>query len=171
MAENALLQRLEGLDARFEEIGTLITDPNVIADQKRYVKLTKEYKSLENLLNTTNKYRRMLRDIDDAKLLLETEKDEDMRAMAREEMENALSQIPKIEEEIKLLLIPEDPEDSKNIVLEIRGGTGGDEAALFAGDLARMYTRYCESRGWNVQVSSCSEGASGGCGSDCRRCV
>lgn len=162
MAENALLQRLEGLDARFEEIGTLITDPNVIADQKRYVKLTKEYKSLENLLNTTNKYRRMLRDIDDAKLLLETEKDEDMRAMAREEMENALSQIPKVEEEIKLLLIPEDPEDSKNIVLEIRGGTGGDEAALFAGDLARMYTRYCESRGWNVQVSSCSEGASGG---------
>ncbi|MBQ0120916.1 MAG: peptide chain release factor 1 [Bacteroidales bacterium] len=162
MAESALLQRLEGLDARFEEIGTLITDPNVIADQKRYVKLTKEYKSLETLLNATNKYRRMLSDIEDAKLLLETEKDEDMRAMAREELDAATEQIPKVEEEIKLLLIPEDPEDSKNIVLEIRGGTGGDEAALFAGDLARMYTRYCESRGWNVQVSSCSEGASGG---------
>lgn len=162
MAESALLQRLEGLDARFEEIGTLITDPNVIADQKRYVKLTKEYKSLETLLNATNKYRRMLSDIEDAKLLLETEKDEDMRAMAREELDVATEQIPKVEEEIKLLLIPEDPEDSKNIVLEIRGGTGGDEAALFAGDLARMYTRYCESRGWNVQVSSCSEGASGG---------
>lgn len=162
MAESALLRRLEGLDARFEEIGTLITDPNVIADQKRYVKLTKEYKSLETLLNATNKYRRMLSDIEDAKLLLETEKDEDMRAMAREELDAATEQIPKVEEEIKLLLIPEDPEDSKNIVLEIRGGTGGDEAALFAGDLARMYTRYCESRGWNVQVSSCSEGASGG---------
>lgn len=162
MADSPLLQRLEGIDARFEEIGTLITDPNVIADQKRYVKLTKEYKSLENLLKTTNRYRRLLTDIDDAKLLLETESDDEMRAMAKEELDNATSQIPKVEEEIKLLLIPEDPEDSKNIVLEIRGGTGGDEAALFAGDLARMYTRYCESKGWNVQVSSFSEGASGG---------
>lgn len=162
MAENALLQRLEGIDARFEEIGTLITDPNVIADQKRYVKLTKEYKSLENLLNTTNKYKRLLGDVEDAKLIIATESDEDMRAMAREELDAALNEIPKIEEEIKLLLIPEDPEDSKNVVLEIRGGTGGDEAALFAGDLARMYTRYCESRGWTVQVSSCSEGAAGG---------
>lgn len=162
MAENPLLQRLEGIDARFEEIGTLITDPNVIADQKRYVKLTKEYKSLENLLNTTNRYKRLLSDIEDAKLLIATESDEDMRAMAREELDAATSEIPKIEEEIKLLLIPEDPEDSKNIVLEIRGGTGGDEAALFAGDLARMYTRYCESKGWTVQLSSCSEGAAGG---------
>ena len=162
MAESALLQRLEGLDARFEEIGTLITDPSVIADQRRYVKLTKEYKHLENLLKSANKYRRLLNDIDDAKLLLDTESDPDMRAMARDEMDAATEQIPKIEEEIKLLLIPEDPEDSKNVVLEIRGGTGGDEAALFAGDLARMYTRFCESRGWNVQVSSCSEGAAGG---------
>lgn len=162
MAESALLQRLEGIDARFEEIGTLITDPNVIADQKRYVKLTKEYKSLENLLNTTNRYKRLLTDIEDAKLLIATENDEEMRAMAREELDAATNELPKVEEEIKLLLIPEDPEDSKNIVLEIRGGTGGDEAALFAGDLARMYTRYCESRGWNVQMSSCSEGASGG---------
>ncbi|MCF0182513.1 MAG: peptide chain release factor 1 [Muribaculaceae bacterium] len=162
MAESALLQRLEGLDARFEEIGTLITDPSVIADQRRYVKLTKEYKHLENLLKSANKYRRLLSDIDDAKLLLDTESDPDMRAMARDEMDAATEQIPKIEEEIKLLLIPEDPEDSKNVVLEIRGGTGGDEAALFAGDLARMYTRFCESRGWNVQVSSCSEGAAGG---------
>lgn len=162
MSENPLLQRLEGIDARFEEIGTLITDPNVIADQKRYVKLTKEYKSLENLLNTTNRYKRFLNDIEDAKLIIATESDEEMRAMAREELDAALNEIPKIEEEIKLLLIPEDPEDSKNVVLEIRGGTGGDEAALFAGDLARMYTRYCESRGWTVQVSSCSEGAAGG---------
>lgn len=162
MAESALLQRLEGIDGRFEEIGTLITDPSVIADQKRYVKLTKEYKSLETLLNATNQYRLLLSNLEEAKLLLETEKDEDMRVMAREEIDIASERIPKIEEEIKLLLIPEDPEDSKNIVLEIRGGTGGDEAALFAGDLARMYTRYCESKGWNVQVSSFSEGASGG---------
>ena len=162
MAENTLLQRLDGLDARFEEIGTLITDPNVIADQQRYVKLTKEYKSLETLLAATNRYRKLLEDIEQAKAVLETETDEDLRAMAREEIEANQAEVPKLEEEIKLLLIPEDPEDSKNVVLEIRGGTGGDEAALFAGDLARMYTRYCETKGWNVQMSSCSEGAVGG---------
>jgi peptide chain release factor 1 len=162
MAENALLQRLDGLDARFEEIGTLITDPNVIADQRRYVKLTKEYKSLETLLGVTNRYRKLLEDIEQAKAVLDTETDEDLRAMAREEIDTNQAEVPKLEEEIKLLLIPEDPEDSKNVVLEIRGGTGGDEAALFAGDLARMYTRYCETKGWNVQMSSCSEGAVGG---------
>ena len=162
MSDNTILQRLEGLDARFEEIGTLITDPAVIADQRRYVKLTKEYKHLETLLLTARRYRKLLADVADARALLESESDEDLRAMAREEIDSGTAQIPKIEEEIKLLLIPEDPEDSKNAVLEIRGGTGGDEAALFAGDLARMYTRYCESRGWTVQMSSCSEGASGG---------
>ena len=153
MAENALLQRLDGLDARFEEIGTLITDPNVIADQRRYVKLTKEYKSLETLLNATHRYRKLLEDIEQAKAVLETENDEDLRAMAREEIDANLAEVPKMEEEIKLLLIPEDPEDSKNVVLEIRGGTGGDEAALFAGDLARMYTRYCETKGWSALLA------------------
>ena len=162
MAENTLLQRLDGLDARFEEIGTLITDPNVIADQRRYVKLTKEYKSLETLLAATHRYRKLLEDIEQAKAVLDSETDEDLRAMAREEIDANTAEVPRLEEEIKLLLIPEDPEDSKNVVLEIRGGTGGDEAALFAGDLARMYTRYCETKGWNVQMSSCSEGAVGG---------
>ncbi|MBR1882864.1 MAG: peptide chain release factor 1 [Muribaculaceae bacterium] len=162
MAESALLQRLYGLDARFQEIATLITDPEVIADQPRYVKLTKEYKHLEALLERANSYRQMLNDIDEAKALLDEESDEELRAMAREEIDSSSAALPKIEEEIKLLLVPEDPEDSKNVVLEIRGGTGGDEAALFAGDLARMYTRYCETKGWSVQMSSCSEGASGG---------
>ncbi|MBR1543925.1 MAG: peptide chain release factor 1 [Muribaculaceae bacterium] len=162
MANNALLQRLDGLDARFEEIGTLITDPQVIADQKRYVKLSKEYKSLETLLAATHRYKKLIQDLDDAKALLASETDEELRAMAREEIDANSEQIPRLEEEIKLLLIPEDPEDSKNVVLEIRGGTGGDEAALFAGDLARMYTRYCESKGWKVEVSSMSEGAAGG---------
>ena len=162
MTENPLLQRLDGLDARFEEIGTLITDPQVIADQRRYVKLSKEYKSLETLLAATSRYKKLIQDTDDAKALLASETDEELRAMAREEIEANSEQIPRLEEEIKLLLIPEDPEDSKNVVLEIRGGTGGDEAALFAGDLARMYTRYCESRGWKVEVSSMSEGAAGG---------
>lgn len=162
MAETPLLQRLDGLDARFQEIGTLITDPQVIADQARYVKLTKEYKSLENLLKVTNRYKKLLADIDEAKAMLDEESDDDLRAMAKEEIDADSAQLPQLEEEIKLLLIPEDPEDSKNAILEIRGGAGGDEAALFAGDLARMYMRYCESKGWKVEVSSCSEGAAGG---------
>ena len=162
MANNTLLERLEGLDARFEEIQTLITDPSVIADQKRYVKLSKEYKSLENLLEVTHEYKKMVQDIEDAKELLASESDEELRAMAREEIDANQEELPKMEEKIKLLLIPEDPEDSKNAIIEIRGGTGGDEAALFAGDLARMYTRYCESRGWKIEMSSCSEGAAGG---------
>ena len=162
MSDSTLLHRLEGLDARYEEIGTLITDPSVIADQRRYVKLTKEYKHLEDLLNAANKYKKLLADIEDAKFLIANESDPDIREMAKEELDANEPQIPKIEEEIKLLLIPEDPEDSKNVVLELRGGTGGDEAAIFAGDLARMYTRYCEQKGWSVQVSSSSEGAAGG---------
>ena len=162
MADNNLLSRLDGIDARFDEIGTLITDPAVIADQQRYVKLTKEYKHLENLLAATRRYRQALNDIDQARLILDEEADEDLRLMAREEIDSNSALLPRMEEEIKLLLIPEDPEDSKNVVLEIRGGTGGDEAALFAGDLARMYTRYCEARGWTVQVSSFTEGAAGG---------
>ena len=162
MADSSLLNRLEGLDARYEEIGTLITDPSVIADQKRYVKLTKEYKSLENLLNAANKYKKLLTDIEEFKFLIANESDAEMREMAKEELDASEPLIPKMEEEIKLLLIPEDPEDSKNVVLELRGGTGGDEAAIFAGDLARMYTRYFEQKGWSVQVSSCTEGAAGG---------
>ena len=162
MSDSTLLNRLEGLDARYEEIGTLITDPSVIADQRRYVKLTKEYKHLEDLLNAANKYKKLLEDIEDAKFLIANESDPDIREMAKEELDANEPQIPKMEEEIKLLLIPEDPEDSKNVVLELRGGTGGDEAAIFAGDLARMYTRYCEQKGWSVQVSSSSEGAAGG---------
>lgn len=162
MSDSTLLNRLEGLDARYEEIGTLITDPSVITDQRRYVKLTKEYKHLEDLLNAANKYKKLLADIEDAKFLIANESDPDIREMAKEELDANEPQIPKMEEEIKLLLIPEDPEDSKNVVLELRGGTGGDEAAIFAGDLARMYTRYCEQKGWSVQVSSSSEGAAGG---------
>ena len=162
MSENSLLHRLEGIDARFEEISTLITDPAVIADMRRYVKLTKEYKDLEKLLSLTKQYRQALLDIDDAKELLESESDEELRAMAREELDTATAALPSLEEEIKLQLIPADPEDGKNAILEIRGGTGGDEAAIFAGDLAKMYMKYCESKGWNVAVTSASEGAAGG---------
>ena len=162
MSENTLLERLDGIDARFEEVGTLITDPAVIADMKRYVRLTKEYKDLEKLVAVTNRYRRALSDAEDARTVLETESDEELRAMAREELDEAQSALPALEEEIKILLLPADPEDSKNAILEIRGGTGGDEAALFAGDLFKMYTKYCESKGWTLAVSSMSEGAAGG---------
>lgn len=162
MSENTLLERLDGIDAKFEEVGTLITDPAVIADMKRYVRLTKEYKDLEKLVGVTNRYRRALSDAEDARTVLETESDEELRAMAREELDEAQSALPALEEEIKILLLPADPEDSKNAILEIRGGTGGDEAALFAGDLFKMYTKYCESKGWTLAVSSMSEGAAGG---------
>lgn len=162
MSENTLLQRLDGIDARFQEVSTLITDPAVIADMQRYVRLTKEYKELERLTKATNRYRTLLDNIEESRQLLEMESDEEMRQMAKEQLDEAQQQLPALEEEIKLLLIPADPEDSKNAILEIRAGTGGDEAALFAGDLFKMYTKYCETKGWTVAVSSVSEGAVGG---------
>lgn len=162
MADNQLLERLEGLDARFEEVSTLITDPSVIADQPRYVKLTKEYKDLEKILDATNRYRGILNTVEESKEILATESDEELRQMAKEELESASQSLPKLEEEIKLLLIPSDPDDSKNCIVEIRGGTGGDEAALFAGDLFKMYQKYAEIKGWQLSVSSVSEGAVGG---------
>ena len=162
MAENQLLQRLEGLDGRFDEVSTLITDPDVIADQSRYVKLTKEYKDLERILGATKRYRELLSTIDESKEILAQEHDEELRQMAKEELDLATRNIPKLEEEIKLLLIPSDPDDSKNCIVEIRGGTGGDEAALFAGDLFKMYQKYAEMKGWSLTVSSVSEGAVGG---------
>ena len=162
MADNSLLQRLDGIDARFEEISTLITDPAVIADMQRYVRLSKEYKDLEKLTAVTHRYRDLLGNIDEAKEILSTENDAEMREMAKEQLDTATKELPELEEEIKLLLIPADPEDSKNAILEIRGGTGGDEAAIFAGDLCKMYIKYCESKGWSVAITSASEGAAGG---------
>lgn len=159
---NTLLTKLEGLQSRFEEVGTLITDPNVIADQQRYVRLTKEYKDLEDLMSARKEYETLLSNLGEAKFVLHNEDDADMKEMAREEIAACESRIPKLEEEIKLMLVPKDPEDAKNAILEIRGGTGGDEAAIFAGDLFRMYTKYCETKGWKLEVSSANEGASGG---------
>ena len=162
MADNSLLSRLDGLEARFDEVSTLITDPSVIADMKRYVRLTKEYKDLEKLTAVTRRYRTMLANIEEARAVLGAEDDAELRQMAKDELDEATAALPALEEEIKLLLIPADPEDAKNVVLEIRGGTGGDEAAIFAGDLFKMYSRYCESKGWSISVTSFSEGAAGG---------
>ena len=162
MAENNILDKLDGLVSRFEEVSTLITDPNVIGDQKRYVKLTKEYKDLEDILKARKAYIQTLENQKEAKNILTNEQDADLKEMAREMLNEAETKIPALEEEIKLLLVPADPEDDKNVMMEIRGGTGGDEAALFAGDLFRMYSKYCETKGWKVAVSSFSEGAAGG---------
>ena len=159
---NNIIQKLEGLTGRFEEVSTLITDPSVIADQKRYVRLTKEYKELERIITARKKYIQTLGNIEEAKEILANEQDAELRKMASEELESAQQSLPEIEEDIKLLLVPADPEDSKNAIVEIRGGTGGDEAAIFAGDLFRMYSKYSEIKGWNLSISSCSEGASGG---------
>lgn len=159
---NTLLEKLEGLVARYEEVGTLITDPAVISDQARYVRLTKEYKELEDLMSARKEYATLLANLEEGKDLLVNEQDPEMKEMAREEVTACEAQIPQIEERIKLMLVPKDPEDSKNAILEIRGGTGGDEAALFAGDLFRMYAKFCEKKGWKMEISSASEGASGG---------
>ena len=159
---NTLLEKLEGLVARYEEVGTLITDPAVIGDQARYVRLTKEYKELEDLMSARKEYATLLDNLEEGKDLLVNEQEPEMKEMAREEVATCEAKIPQIEERIKLMLVPKDPEDSKNAILEIRGGTGGDEAALFAGDLFRMYAKFCEKKGWKMEISSASEGASGG---------
>ena len=163
MAENnSILQKLDGLEARFEEVSTLITDPSVIADQKRFVKLTKEYKDLGDIMDARKRYINCLNAIAEAKDILANESDQEMREMAREELAINEELQPKLEEEIKIALVPKDPEDAKNVQMEIRAGTGGDEASIFAGDLYRMYTKYFETHGMKHTVSSFSEGAVGG---------
>ena len=153
---NNILEKLDGLVARFEEVSTLITDPAVIADQKRYVKLTKEYKELDDLMKARKEYIQTLANIDEAKDILSNESDTEMREMAKEELDKSQERLPELEEEIKLLLVPADPQDSKNAILEIRGGTGGDEAAIFAGDLFRMYAKFCEGAAGGYKEIICS---------------
>ena len=162
MDNNNILQKLEGLESRYEEVSTLITDPDVIADQSRYVKLTKEWKDLGDIMDARKRYINCLNSIKEAKDILANESDPEMKEMAREELNENEALQPKLEEEIKIALVPKDPEDAKNVQMEIRGGAGGDEAALFAGDLFSMYKKYCESKGWTVSVTSVSEGAVGG---------
>ncbi|MEA4918338.1 peptide chain release factor 1 [Proteiniphilum sp.] len=162
MSENSLLDKLEHLVTRFEEVGTLITDPEVISDMERYVKLNKEYSDLQKIVEVRNEYKIALESVVEAKNILANESDSDLRQLANEELAINTEKLPVLEEKIKLLLIPADPEDAKNVVMEIRGGTGGDEAAIFAGDLYKMYTKYCESKGWATELASFTEGTSGG---------
>lgn len=162
MAENSILRRLEGLRHKFEEIGQQITDPAVMADMKKFVALNKEYRELEPIVEAYDKYKNILSNINSSKEILATEKDDEMREMAKMEIDTLEDEQAALEEEIKLLLIPADPQDGKNAVLEIRAGTGGDEASIFAGDLYRMYTKFIETKGWKYEVSDFSEGTAGG---------
>lgn len=162
MAANIILEKLKGVKERFEEVGRLITQPDIVNDMKRYVKLNKEYKDLEPIVEAYNEYHNVISNIDSAKAILNTEKEEEMREMAKMELEELTSRLPEMEEEIKILLLPADPEDAKNAVMEIRAGTGGDEASIFAGDLFRMYTKYCELKGWKTEVTHVTEGTVGG---------
>ncbi len=158
----SLLEKLEIVKIRFSEVQEQITNPEVIADMKRFVKLNKEYRDLEKLSNKYDEYKALLEGLQEARDILANESDEDLREMAKMEIDENSDKVAPMEEEIKILLIPSDPQDSKNAVVEIRGGTGGDEAAIFAGDLYRMYVKFCESKGWRVEVSNANEGTSGG---------
>lgn len=162
MSDNMILEKLETVKLRFEEVSQKITDPEVIADMKTYIKLNKEYRDIEPLVKTYQDYRNVLSNIENAREILATEKDEELKEMAKMELEELTSQLGPLEENIKLLLLPSDPEDDKNAIMEIRAGTGGDEASIFAGDLFRMYTKFIESRGWRYEVTSLSEGTAGG---------
>lgn len=157
-----MIDKLEDIKARFEEVSQLIIQPDIMADMKNYSKLSKEYKDLEKVVKKYNEYQEVLTNISSAKEVLETEKDADFRQMAKEEIETQQSRKEELEEELKQMLIPKDPNDSKDVVLEIRAGTGGDEAAIFAGDLFRMYQRYAEQQGWSLRVLDLTEGSSGG---------
>jgi len=154
--------KLEAIRHRFEEVSQLIVQPDAMADMKNYSKLSKEYKDLEKVVKQYETYEEVLSNIKNAREILDTEKDEDFRQMAKEELEALQPEKEKLEEELKQMLIPKDPNDSKNVILEIRAGTGGDEAAIFAGDLFRMYQRYAESQGWKLTILDLTEGTSGG---------
>ena len=162
MADNSLLEKVLGLQEKFDSLQEQLSDPEVISDMKKFVQLNKEYKELMPILEAGNEFKKILENYEMAKEILATEKDEDLREMAKEEIAEIEPTLPEWEEKIKLLLIPADPQDSKNAILEIRGGSGGDEAAIFDGDLFRMYTKYCATRGWRMEVTNQAEGASGG---------
>ncbi len=157
-----ILERLEGVKQRFIEVGELLTQQEILSDMKKYIRLNKEYKDLQPIIEAYERYKLTLTNITSTKELLAAEKDEEMREMAKAELEELNALVPAMEEEIKLLIIPADPEDDKNAVMEIRAGTGGDEASIFAGDLFRMYSKYFENRRWKVEVNNYSEGTAGG---------
>ena len=157
-----MLEKIQIVKQRFDEINDLIIQPDIISDQKRYVQLNKEYKDLKKLVDKGLVYESLMSNVEEAQEIINDGSDAEMVEMAKMQMEEAKAQIPALEEEMRVLLIPKDPDDAKNVVMEIRAGAGGDEASIFAGDLHRMYTKYCESKGWKVDVVDFNHGTSGG---------
>lgn len=157
-----MIDKLRIVKQRFDEISDLIIQPDIIMDQKRYVKLNKEYKDYQKIVEKGDEYESALANQEEAKEIISDGSDKEMVEMAKLELEEANEKIPKLEEEIKFLLIPKDPDDAKNVIMEIRAGTGGDEASIFAGDLYRMYTKFASDKGWKIELEDLSEGTSGG---------
>lgn len=157
-----MVDKLNIIKQRFDEVSDLIIQPDIISDQKRYIELNKEYKDLRTLMDKRAEFLELTDNIKEAEEIISDGSDKEMVEMAKMQLDEAQERLPKLEEEIKFLLVPKDPEDSKNAVMEIRAGTGGDEASIFAGDLFRMYTKYCENRGWKTNVIDFNEGTSGG---------
>ena len=158
----SMLERIQIIRQRFDEVSDLIIQPDIISDQKRYVQINKEYKDLKKILERGEIYEELTSNINEAQEIIADGSDSEMVEMAKMQLEEAKEKLPEIEDEIRFLLIPKDTEDAKNVVVEVRAGTGGDEASIFAGDLHRMYTKYCESKGWKVDVVDFNEGTSGG---------
>ena len=157
-----MLQKLEAIYDRSKQVEEMLSQPDILSDMKRFTQLNREYKDLQKIVAAYFAYKNLLGNIDNCKFILNTEKEEDIRQMAKDELDELIPKVQPMEEEIRLLLIPVDPEDQKNAVLEIRGGTGGDEASIFAGDLVRMYLRYCERKGWKTDIIDLTEGSAGG---------
>ncbi len=162
MANSLIIDKIAYVKQRFKDVEHLISQPDIITNQKKFIKLNKEYKDLQPLINAFDKYTNVVSNISSTKEILSEEKDEEMREMAKEELDELENEENTLEAEIKLLLLPKDPEDDKNAILEIRAGTGGDEAGIFAGDLYRMYTKFCESNKWKIELSRFTESSSGG---------
>ncbi len=157
-----MVEKLKLVENRFAELSELIIQPDIISDQKRYIKISKEYKDLKKIIDKGEVYKNLIANKTEAQEIISIEKDDEMIEMAKMQLEEVEAELPKIEEDLKVLLIPKDPDDSKNVVVEIRAGTGGDEASIFAGDLYRMYTKFSESKNWSVNLVDLNEGTSGG---------
>ena len=157
-----MVEKLKLVENRFAELSELIIHPEIISDQKRYIQISKEYKDLKKIIDKGEVYKNLIANKSEAQEIISIEKDDEMIEMAKMQLEEVEAELPKIEEELKVLLIPKDPDDSKNVVVEIRAGTGGDEASIFAGDLYRMYTKFSESKNWSVNLVDLNEGTSGG---------
>ena len=157
-----MIEKLKLVENRFAELGELIIQPDIISDQKRYIQISKEYKDIKKIIDKGQVYKTLIANKSEAQEIISNEKDDEMIEMAKMQLEEVELELPKVEEEMKVLLIPKDPDDSKNVVVEIRAGTGGDEASIFAGDLYRMYTKFSESKNWSVNLVDLNEGTSGG---------